>query len=180
MVPDVAALDITLHVDLDCSYNDKWSMKLAADSWKKQTNGLVNIKLVHDLDFLNVEGLNEHYLSGHHVLVCLPADSYQVVRHEAEEGKRVYAWVFPGGGVRDKAERPVTINAIPERMNISVREAVYLHEFGHLVGCDHLPDSSSVMYPIISVGSPECLKRADLAEFCRVNDCGNVKMYPCE
>lgn len=180
MVPDVAPLTVTLHVDMDCGLNDRWAMKLAADSWKKQTNGLVDIRLVHDLNFADKDGLNDHYLYGNHLLVCLPEGSQQVVDADARAGNRLYGWVFPGSGIHNRPERPVTVNMIPDRLHYGVREAVYLHEFGHLVGLDHLPDSSVVMYPYSSVGSPECLKKADLDEFCRVNDCGNVKMYPCE
>ncbi len=178
LLPDVSTVDVTLHVDSDCTINDKWTMKMAADTWNKQTNGLVNIKLVHDLNFSDKEGLNRHYLAGHDLLVCLEPGSYQVQEADKRAGSRLYGWVFPGSGV--KSHRPVTVNMVSDRMYMGVRETVYIHEFGHLVGCDHIDPMDSVMYPFASFGSPECLKKADLDEFCRANDCGNVKLFPCE
>lgn len=57
---------------------------------------------------------------------------------------------------------PASYREISRYAGRAAADAVILHEFGHLVGLDHVNDRAQVMYPRSGPGSPTAFQRGDL------------------
>ncbi len=77
----------------------------------------------------------------------------------APKRKRVEALLDGGAAVLLDPESYREISRYAGRASA---DAVILHEFGHLVGLDHVNDRAQVMYPRSGPGSPTAFQRGDL------------------
>lgn len=180
--------EVEMHGDVSFTPQERKDIEEAAFQWSLQTGGLVHIRIIWDLDFDSIEILKRHLPD--HKIVKVPSDADSVSSIDCEASvqaglpcdgtPRVLAWVWPSGGVHAKGSPPVRMTLIGDRLkSSSFRKGVALHEFGHVLGLQHVGDKRGIMYPSYSP-KPFCLTKADMDEFCRVNDgCGTVEMFVC-
>lgn len=168
---------VTMHGDVQFTLEEREAISMAAWKWSLQTNGLASITVLYDLDFSSEANLDSH--DRDHVIIRATSDM-QVVQ-EVSDG--VLAWVVSrcGGGIKDPCGAPVRMVVVSDRMPESL-EQIVIHEFGHVLSMQHVPDSNSIMRPAVHVFEEErvCLKQPDISEFCRVWDCGLTQMFPCD
>lgn len=182
LVPDISEPVrpvVTIHADTEFSDDDKAAIAGACRIWNYQTNGIVNITVVYDLDFNDMTALQAHMTNGDNYIVSLESWMPSVVAMDGEDAK-VLGWMGPAGGIHNPWGLPVHGAFVADRLNDKNRLQVFVHEFGHLLGLSHLPEVQATMYPHIVNGRKACLHKPDLEAFCRVNECGTHTMYPCE
>lgn len=185
LVPEAEELrpaQVTLHMDVEFSPDERKDLAQAVGIWSRQTSGLAAIWLVYDLDFNDLIGLNEHVVMGHHTVVRLTSDlaSVESADTEAHCLGCVLGWMTEGG-IHNEARQPVHGAFVVDRLsNQNRRVQVFLHELGHVLGLSHVAQRHAIMYPSIVEGRVTCLKQPDLVAFCTVNDCGHSLILPCE
>jgi len=171
-----------LHMDVDFTESERADAAKATDIWRKQTGGLADIRLVYDLDFNDLAGLNEHLELNHSVVVRRTSEQDSVVAADAEAqcDGCVLGWMN-SGGIHAPGHKPIHGAFVVDRFTMpGIQLQVMLHEFGHVLGLPHVEARQAIMYPSVVLGRTQCLKKSDLVAFCDVNECGSTVLYPCE
>jgi hypothetical protein len=183
---------IELHGDVAFTPEERASIKAAADIWRFQTNGLADVHLIWDLDPDSPTSIRKHAMDA--VLLKRTSKSEIVQEYDDEVcgpagqlfgGCGVLGWVNVPGGYLNKLESGEDVpgrwqmNLVGDRIEGRVTN-VAMHELGHMLGLRHVADSYALMYPRTMPYKRACLSKADLSEFCRVNQCGHTQMYACE
>lgn len=163
---------MTIHVDVSFTDHERFMLQEAANIWRLQTDGLVDIKLVNDLDFdhLSPESGGWHTITKVDSLICDLIDC----------GTRTLGWTTTGG-IHNVWNTPIRMGLVIDRLpddNSFMQAAI--HEFGHAAGCRHTEDENSIMYPGIIPGRKLCLRARDLSELCMVNNCSGRTLRSCE
>lgn len=186
MTPDPGPgtkVTVVLHVDTGCPGPDIAAMYKAADIWRSQTGQLADIRFVRDLDYESVIGLYQHTYNGDNMLTCVTSDSDQVKTMDGgqEPGAFTLGWVLPARGIKAPGGGPVHVSMVSDRLRGErYRTAVYLHEFGHVLGLKHIDAFDTIMWHSTYDGKTTCLKKRDLEQFCDVHECGTTQTFPCE
>lgn len=185
--PEAASVvSVSLHGDTDFSEEERSMIEAQATKWKVQTGGQAEIRIVWDLDFSDREVLEE--LKDKNIMVRVESDNPMVIDEECSLNKRaglpcdypggpkLLGSVAPTGGIHNVWRDSVRVVFVADRFN----GQVVLHEFGHVFGIPHQPETYAVMYPSFIRHERVCLKQADLSAFCTVNSCNpNIPLVPC-
>ncbi len=179
---------IKYHADVNFSEPERMCLKGAADQWRTQTQGLADMEYVYDYDSKSTRSVVEHQL--HHRLGRWTSDMTLVKEIEAYDEKEanlppdsihLLGIMRTKDGIHNDFGKPVEVDLVADLLTDPRRcQQVAMHEFGHAFGMFH--DTSwppPVMYPHSIQGMSACLKKADLVQFCALNNCGSVEMKPC-
>lgn len=186
------AMVVTMHADVGFKSAERREIYNAASAWDSATSGLAHIDVEFDYDPDSPASIKEH--AKDNVLLRRPEDSPIVKQIDCEATEAatgmltclpiVLGWVNNDGGVHDKSGGQLQMNLIPDRETGTGGTPglanVAMHEFGHVLGLQHVADRFAAMYYAEIPGRPVCLTQPDLSEFCRVNYCGSTPMKPCE
>lgn len=179
---DPKAPSLVIHMDTAFTAPERADAQRAADVWKAQTEGLASIKLVYDLDFDDLIGMQKLLDDKANVVVRYESGMNAVEAADADadcEGC-VLGWMT-AGGLHNPKGSPVVGGFVVDRITApGIQLQVMMHEFGHALGLPHVPSRQSIMYPSVHPGRTACLKQADLTAFCEVNVCSGATMHPCE
>ncbi len=179
---DPKAPKLVLHMDTAFTAAERADADQAAIIWKAQTEGVADIKLVYDLDFDDLIGMQKLIDAKANLVIRYESDMYAVALsdEEADCDGCVLGWMT-AGGIHNPKNSPVYGAFVADRITKpGIRIQVMTHEFGHALGLPHVASRQSVMYPAAIPGRTACLKPADLAAFCEVNVCNGATMHPCE
>lgn len=167
-------VDMLFHADVDFTEVERDHIAIVLDTFRAQTGGLADVKVVYDLDFSGpVSSLEELRASN---LITRIDSHHSSVTDERGEWKRILGWTAFNNHLAGVS--PVRMAIVGDKTG-DVFRAVFMHEMGHALGMGHVNSLHALMYPSIK-SDQACLTRADISEFCRVNECGNTKMIPCE
>lgn len=150
----------TLHVDTDLSPYARDQVRAAADTWRKASEGRIDLQLVFDLDFSDEAGAAEHAREGHSMVLAVHEDYPSVVRLDAQLSKQ---GIVPLAATTSSPGRDVVI-LIMDRMTPESFLGIVMHEFGHVAGFKDLTERNSVMSGIrdLTVASAEALTPLDI------------------
>jgi hypothetical protein len=179
---DPKAPSLVLHMDTAFTPAERADADRASAVWKAQTSGVADIKLVYDLDFDDLIGMQKLIDAKANLVVRYESGMAAVAAsdEEADCDGCVLGWMT-AGGVHNIKGKPVYGAFVADRIEgPGIRLQVMLHEFGHALGLPHVASRQSLMYPHAIPGRTACLKPADLTAFCEVNVCNGAVMHPCE
>jgi hypothetical protein len=179
--------DIVMAGDTQFNAQERQCIQDSFTIWHDQSNGVVNLSVVWNLDGASKASVAAHYLDDRIV-------RWQSTEQRLKDEDAYYAkltgrtdYTLMGqtsvdGGIHSIRNVPVEVRLVTDRFNNDphVCRLVTLHELGHFMGLGHdASDHANIMYPDVENNRTDCLKSSDLNQLCKFNDCLGRDMKPC-
>lgn len=171
----------TVHADTVFNTWERAAIADAVGRLNLQTNGLIELSVVYDLDWENGSVSDIVRLEGYHQLVRIKSDAPIVGKMDGDRKDGL----MTQGYCKVDFEfllNPTKIYIIYDRLTYSSEMYVHVvfHEFLHSFGMQHVTDSASVMYFKSSHTPQLCMNMTDAKELCRVYHCEPTDLNYCE
>lgn len=174
------------HGDTDFTPEERKVIEEALFRWRAQTDGLIQATVIWDLDFKSVSSLSDHIADN---LIIRWTSETGIVRQFNEDHPRATLLGWSPGRIVPNPDGPARVHLVADELAKLSAEffkpfasegylGVVMHEFGHVFGLQHVEDEDGLMHGGW-LGGHACLSQEDISEFCRVNECGDVKPRPC-
>jgi hypothetical protein len=186
LVPDMSnpsPVTVEFHCDTAFTPDERVAIGQAAMLWSVQTSGLANLVLVYDLEFNSDSSLAYHVAQKHNLLKRMESwmDLIKTEDANSRGGGKVLGELLPDGGIHYVPAMPMMLFFVMDRLPpLNAQMQVPLHEFGHVFGLKHSADPNDIMAPTYKPVVPTCLHMDDIRAFCSMNECGTLRMYPCD
>lgn len=168
---------ITFHADRRFSPDERSCIQDAADQWADQTDGQARFELKYDV-LSNGEGnitgadlVHDSILRWNSGLAQVKQADYDLSTALGEPSAMILGNCSHNlydnvAGFR----LPITIHVVSDRIHSqNLCKGVVMHEMGHSLGMNHVEEwPGDIMYHASTHEKDACLKKADLAEYCRV------------
>lgn len=129
--------DLVIHADTEFSDMERSEIHEATNTLLEQTG--IRLEVNYDLDFRKIEQLSR--VAGQPLLVRLTSKSDITREIDTHFRGVVYGWTI--------TKPSVTVYVAADRLIVGkFATHVFLHEFLHVLGCDHTNDPDSVLYEI--------------------------------
>jgi hypothetical protein len=171
----------TVHADTAFT---PWEREAIADAVQKlnyQTNGLIEITIVYDLDWDNGPVSEIARMESYHQMVRIKSDAPRVDRMDGDRKDGLYTQGFCVVDF-EMLVNPTKVFLIWDRLIFSkeMYTHVALHELLHSVGMKHVDDEMAVMYYKSKRPPQLCMNMTDAKELCRTYRCDPRELNYCE
>lgn len=170
----LAVTHLEVHADTAFGGIERTGIQIAADAWRTQTAGLVDIEVTFDgkldgIPLLRADTNSPLILEWDAQTGCL-----------AGAGPCIMGQINTLGGIHnphpDGGRVFLVLVDRASSYGLNAFARIVMHEFGHLLGLTHVPDPYAVMSAASDARFEGVeLTTPDFSEFCRVNDCGGFR-----
>lgn len=167
---------LTVHIDKSMTQEQKDSVRSAIQEWQIAVRSIVTSNIVED--WSNEEEMigptieNDEMICTRDVYVAGLKNSHSLVQIIDEKVDTKTGQVL---GYTNSKCGSKWIALFVDRSEKQKFRTVMLHEFGHLIGMQHLPIVGTIMYPSVDKGT-NCITQIDLAQFCSMWKCRPEQM----
>jgi len=168
----------------DTAFN-AWERKIIQDSLDRiniQSNGLLELSVVYDLDWDHGPVSELARMEGLHQIVKLPSSAPIVSTMDGDRKDHNYTQGYARVDFNFPS-RPTKVYIIFDRVMYSreMYEHVVIHELLHSVGVPHVNDVKAVMNPVSDRAHPQlCMNLNDAKALCKVYHCDAEDLNYCE
>jgi predicted Zn-dependent protease len=167
---------LTIHIDKSMTQEQKISVRAAIAEWETAVHSIVSSTVLED--WSNEEEMAGPTIEGdqmictRQVYIAGLKNTHSLTQIIDEKVNTKTGQVL---GYTNSKCASKWIVLFVDRSEKEKFKTVMLHEFGHLIGMQHLPIVGTIMYPSVDLGT-NCITPIDLAQFCSMWKCNPENM----